>query len=153
MRAVIGQRISVAATRTLLTRLIGADGRFPSASQLLERDCSGIGLTRARVQTIAALAAAVADGRVHFRAGQSLDAFVAGLVELPGIGPWTAHYIAMRALGHPDAFPFGDLIVRRALSDPSPRDERAQSEAWRPWRSYVVLHLWTEASEQVSTSP
>ena len=112
----------------------------------------GIGLTRARALTIRALASAVVDGRVHFRAGQSLDAFVDALVALPGIGPWTAHYIAMRALGHPDAFPFGDLIVRRALGNPTPRVERAMAEYWRPWRSYVVLHLWTEASEQGSPS-
>ena len=148
VRAIVGQRISVAATRTLLTRLIGEDGRFPAATQLLDRDLGGIGLTQARARTIHALAAAVADGRVHFRAGQSLDAFVDALVALPGIGPWTAHYIAMRALGHPDAFPFGDLIVRRALGDPTPRAEREQAERWRPWRSYVVLHLWTDTSEQ-----
>ena len=73
------------------------------------------------------------------------------MVALPGIGPWTAHYIAMRALGHPDAFPFGDLIVRRALGDPKPRHERDIADTWRPWRSYVVLHLWTEVSEQMST--
>jgi AraC family transcriptional regulator of adaptative response / DNA-3-methyladenine glycosylase II len=150
VRAVVGQRISVAATRTLLTRLIGDDGRFPTPTQLIERDFDGIGLTKARVQNLRALAAAVADGRVHFRAGQSLDAFVAPLIALPGIGPWTAHYIAMRALGHPDAFPFGDLIVRRALGNPTPRIERDMAEAWRPWRSYVVLHLWTESSEQAS---
>lgn len=148
VRAVVGQRISVAATRTLLTRLIGDDGRFPTPTQLIERDLDGIGLTKARVQTLRALAAAVADGRVHFRAGQSLDAFVAPLIALPGIGPWTAHYIAMRALGHPDAFPFGDLIVRRALGNPTPRSERDMAEVWRPWRSYVALHLWTESSEQ-----
>lgn len=150
VRAIVGQRISVAATRTLLTRLIGDDGRFPSATELLDRPLDGIGLTRTRAQTIRALAAAVVAGRVHFRAGQSLDAFVDALVALPGIGPWTAHYIAMRALGHPDAFPFGDLIVRRALGNPTPRIEREMAEAWRPWRSYVVLHLWTETSEQAS---
>ena len=116
---------------------------------MLGREFDGIGLTRARVQTIRALASAVVDGRIHFRAGQSLDAFVDALVALPGIGPWTAHYIAMRALGHPDAFPFGDLIVRRALGNPTPRAEREMAETWRPWRSYVALHLWTEASEQL----
>ncbi|HWT17251.1 MAG TPA: AlkA N-terminal domain-containing protein [Patescibacteria group bacterium] len=147
VRAVVGQRISVAATRTLLSRLIDASGRFPSAAELLDREVGSIGLTQARVRTIRALASAVVQGRVHFRAGQSLDAFVDALVELPGIGPWTAHYIAMRALGHPDAFPFGDLIVRRALGNPTPRAERELVDAWRPWRSYVVLHLWTEASE------
>ena len=147
IRAVLGQRISVAATRTLLARLIGDDGRFPTPEQLAERDPTLIGGTRARAQTVLALSRAVADGRVHFRAGQSLDDVVATLVELPGIGPWTAHYIAMRALGHPDAFPFGDLIVRRAIGDPTPRVEREIAEAWRPWRAYAVLHLWTQTSE------
>lgn len=151
VRAVVGQRISVAATRTLLTRMIASDGRFPSPDQLGLRDLAGIGLTRSRAATIQSLARAVDSGRVHFRAGQSLDAFVEGLVQIPGIGPWTAHYIAMRALGHPDAFPFGDLIVRRALGDPKPRHERDIADTWRPWRSYVVLHLWTEVSEQMST--
>ena len=147
VRAVVGQRISVAATRTLLTRMIASDGRFPAPAAIGQHDLAGIGLTRSRAATIQALARAVLSGRVHFRAGQSLDAFVEGLVQIPGIGPWTAHYIAMRALGHPDAYPLGDLIVKRALGNPTPSQERARAEAWRPWRSYVVLHLWTAASE------
>lgn len=147
VRAVVGQRISVAATRTLLTRMIASDGRFPAPAAIGQHDLAGIGLTRSRAATIQALARAVLSGRVHFRAGQSLDAFVEGLVQIPGIGPWTAHYVAMRALGHPDAYPLGDLIVKRALGNPTPSQERARAEAWRPWRSYVVLHLWTAASE------
>jgi AraC family transcriptional regulator of adaptative response / DNA-3-methyladenine glycosylase II len=147
VRAIVGQRISVAATRTLLARMIAADGRFPSAATLAEADLHGVGLTRQGSTSIRALARAVCDGRVHFRAGQSLEASVAALEQLPGIGPWTAHYIAMRALGHPDAYPIADLVVRRALGDPTPKRERELAEAWRPWRSYVVLHLWTEASE------
>ncbi|MBK6727454.1 MAG: DNA-3-methyladenine glycosylase 2 family protein [Xanthomonadales bacterium] len=147
VRAVVGQRISVAATRTMLTRMIASDVRFPAPAALSQRDLTGIGLTRSRAATIQSLARAVASGRVHFRAGQSLDAFVEGLVQIPGIGMWTAHYIAMRALGHPDAYPLGDLIVKRALGNPTPSQERTRAEAWRPWRSYVVLHLWTAASE------
>ena len=147
VRAVVGQRISVAATRTMLTRMIASDVRFPAPAALSQRDLTGIGLTRSRAATIQSLARAVASGRVHFRAGQPLDAFVEGLLQIPGIGPWTAHYIAMRALGHPDAYPLGDLIVKRALGNPTPSQERTRAEAWRPWRSYVVLHLWTAASE------
>lgn len=149
IRAVLGQRISVAATRTLLSRMIGAEQgapRFPDAATLASRDPANFGVPSARAAAVLALSRAVADGHVHFRAGQSLDAFVATLVELPGIGPWTAHYIAMRALGHPDAFPVGDLTVRRALGNPRTRDELAIAEHWRPWRAYAVLHLWTMTS-------
>ena len=149
IRAVLGQRISVAATRSLLARMIrNEDGsaRFPNAEMLAARDPSQFGVPKARAIAVLALARAVADGHIHFRGGQSLDAFVAALVELPGIGPWTANYIAMRALGHPDAFPIGDLIVRRALGNPTPREERALAEHWRPWRAYAVLHLWSMTS-------
>ena len=97
-----------------------------------------------------ALSRAVADGRIHFRAGQSLDEVVAALVELPGIGPWTAHYIAMRALGHPDAFPAEDLVLQKALpNDGSRLGAKAlatHAQAWQPWRGYAVIHLWRDAA-------
>ncbi len=68
------------------------------------------------------------------------------LVALPGIGDWTAQYVAMRALGWPDAFPAGDLVVRRALGETRPARAVIRSEAWRPWRAYAVLHLWSNAT-------
>jgi AraC family transcriptional regulator of adaptative response / DNA-3-methyladenine glycosylase II len=79
----------------------------------------------------------------------SLDATIEAMTALPGIGPWTAHYIAMRALGEPDAFPSSDLILRRAAADRpgetlTERELLEKAEAWRPWRAYAALHLWTE---------
>jgi AraC family transcriptional regulator of adaptative response / DNA-3-methyladenine glycosylase II len=99
------------------------------------------------------LAAAVLDGRIDFRAGQRLDDFVQRFVALPGIGPWTAHYVAMRALSHPDAFPAGDLVLQQVLGAGTRLTEReteARSQAWRPWRAYAVLHLWHLSGERAA---
>jgi AraC family transcriptional regulator of adaptative response / DNA-3-methyladenine glycosylase II len=87
----------------------------------------------------------VVDGRLDFRAGQSLAGFVERCVALPGIGPWTAHYMALRALALPDAFPAGDLVLQQVLGGDARLSERAteaRSQPWRPWRAYAVLHLW-----------
>ncbi len=157
VRAVLGQQISVAAARTLATRLVQRFGApvplpeggswhdFPTAPVLAGADLSDIGLTRRRARTLNAMARAVAEGRVGFQAGQGLDAFVATWTALPGIGPWTAHYIAMRALGHPDAFPAADLVLRRTAGAGtvlSTRELETRSQAWRPWRAYVTTLLW-----------
>ena len=97
------------------------------------------------------MARAVLDGAVDFRREATLDEFVARWTALPGIGPWTAHYIAMRALGHPDAFPAEDLVLQRALpgdgSRLSARALHAQAQAWRPWRAYSVIQLWRDAAQ------
>ena len=89
------------------------------------------------------------DGRVDFRPERTLDDFTSRWVALPGIGPWTAHYIALRALGHPDAFPADDLVLQRAVpNDGSRMSAKAlgiRSEAWRPWRAYSVIHLWRDS--------
>jgi AraC family transcriptional regulator of adaptative response / DNA-3-methyladenine glycosylase II len=105
-----------------------------------------IGLPRARARTLNTIARAVSDGTVGFHAEQTLEQFVAAWVELRGIGDWTAHYIAMRALSHPDAFPAADLVLRKAVTPdrslaPLPQ-LRALADCWRPWRAYAVLHLW-----------
>ena len=119
---------------------------FPTAVALANADLREIGVTTARAATIRGVAQALLDGRVDFRADQSLDTFVSRWVELPGIGEWTAHYIAMRALSEPDAFPAADLILRReATADATPLTTKAltvRAEAWRPWRAYAVMHLW-----------
>jgi AraC family transcriptional regulator, regulatory protein of adaptative response / DNA-3-methyladenine glycosylase II len=165
LRAVLGQQISVAAARTLAERLVrsfgmnvrlpdGTDAQlFPQPETLADADLSSIGLTRSRAQTLRTIARAVCDGSVGFGAEQSLDNFVASWTELPGIGAWTAHYIAMRALSDPDAFPAADLVLRKALAQdgslmPVKTLENA-AQAWRPWRAYAVLHLWRQASEGV----
>lgn len=171
VRAVLGQQISVAAARTLALRLLDRFGlpvaltdmpaltrRFPTPATLAEADLGSIGLTRARADTLRGLARAVLDGRLRFDLTSGLDAFVEACCLLPGIGPWTAHYIALRGLGHPDAFPAADLILRRAAADGAAALTASQlgrrAEAWRPWRGYAVFHLWRHASTlDVARSP
>lgn len=167
VRAVLGQQVSVAAARTLATRLVQGFGAaaarsgeagmhvgFPGPEQLASADLRAIGLTQARAQTIQTLAQALLEERVDFRPDQSLAEFVQRWCALPGIGPWTAHYIAMRALGHPDAFPAGDLVLQKALAPPGERLSatalEARSQAWRPWRAYAVFHLWRQAASAMA---
>jgi len=158
VRAILGQQVSVAAARTLAARIAGKHGTpyaegesvglgalFPEPETLADAPLEAIGVMRARADAIRTLARAVAEKRVHFRTEQTLAAFEESLVALPGIGPWTAHYVAMRALGQPDAFPAADLILRRAAGRGetlSTRATEAMSEAWRPWRAYAVMLLW-----------
>ncbi|MFN0059347.1 MAG: AlkA N-terminal domain-containing protein [Planctomycetota bacterium] len=153
VRAVLGQQVSVAAARTFAMRLVAAGGSehaFPTPKAIIEMDLSRIGLTRRRCETLAALARAVHDGEIEFHAGQDLATFVAALCQVEGIGAWTAHYVALRALRHPDAFPAADLVLRQvAGSKNEPLKTRALeqlSQPWRPWRSYAVLHLWRLAN-------
>ena len=161
VRAVLGQQVSVAAGRTLAARLVarigqpiagGEDGLthlFPSPAAMAVADLDGLGITGARVRALQALAEAVTRGTVVF--GAPVEKVAAALVALPGFGPWTAQYVALRALGEPDAFPVGDLVLRRmaspngALLTPRALEERA--ERWRPWRGYATLHLWRAAGD------
>jgi len=162
MRAIIGQQVSVAAARTFTARLAQefgealpagfADGLlhlFPTPEALADADLSRIGLTRTRADTVRTVARAVLDGRVDFRSERTLEDFVACWVALPGIGPWTANYIAMRALGHPDAFPADDLVLQNAVPTDGTRMTAkaltARAEAWRPWRAYAVMQLWKDS--------
>jgi AraC family transcriptional regulator of adaptative response / DNA-3-methyladenine glycosylase II len=162
VRAIIGQQISVAGARTLATRLshrfgqplpiplsLGLDHLFPTPEALADADLATIGLTRARAETVRTMARALLDGRVDFKPERTLDDFTSRWVALPGVGPWTAHYIAMRALGHPDAFPADDLVLQRAVPNDGSRLSAkaltARSEAWRPWRAYSVIHLWKDS--------
>ena len=93
------------------------------------------------------MARAVSEGSVRLDRHADVDATMAALEELPGIGPWTAHYVAMRALRWPDAFPASDLGIRKALGGLSAKETVARAEAWRPWRAYAAIHLWTSLSE------
>ena len=164
VRAVLGQQVSVAGATTLARRLVdaygesrvdareGLDRMFPTPERLRDAPLEKIGLPKTRAATLRSLAMAVIAQRIHFGPGQRLDAFVESLVALPGIGPWTAHYVAMRALGHPDAFPAGDLVLQQVLGGDKRLSERAtdaRSQAWRPWRAYTVLHLWHLANDAV----
>ena len=158
VRAVLGQQVSVAAARTLAARVaatygtpfaegtdVGLNALFPTPDVLVDAALETQGVTGARAATIRGLACAVLAGRVQFRAELPLAAFENDLVALPGIGPWTANYIAMRALAQPDAFPAADLILRRAAGAGrtlASRELEHMSEDWRPWRAYAVMLLW-----------
>ena len=159
VRAVIGQQISVAGARTLLGRIVTAYGvpysaddapaglthAFPSARVLATRtvdELRAIGLTAARVRTLIELATAIANGHLTLAMGADIERTRAALEKIPGIGPWTSSYIAMRALGWPDAFLESDLIVRKVMRESRAAGARVRSEAWRPWRAYAVMHLW-----------
>ena len=157
VRAIVGQQVSVKAARTLLGRLAAAHGDsvdaggtlparlFPTPQRIASldpRDLARLGLVASRARAIHALAAAVAGGAISLEPGADVEATMRSLCALPGVGDWTAHYVAMRALRWPDAFPAGDLVVRRALGATSAARAEARSAAWRPWRAYAVMHLW-----------
>jgi AraC family transcriptional regulator of adaptative response / DNA-3-methyladenine glycosylase II len=110
-------------------------------------ELASLGLTGARAGTVVALAQAFAGGRLSLEPGVDPDAALKQLTALPGVGPWTANYIAMRALGWPDAFPKEDIALRKALGGVTPAGAEALSQAWRPWRSYAVMHLWRMVSD------
>ena len=170
-RAVLGQQVSVRAARTLAARLVARFGTplpapepgqpthaWPTASRLAlaSVDALGaLGLTRARARTLQGLAAAVAERAVVLdpereREEIDLPAVRDALLALPGIGPWTADYIALRALGSPDAFPSGDLGIRKALGGISAAEAERRAERWRPFRAYAAAHLWLGTSEETS---
>jgi len=157
VRAVLGQQVSVAAARTLAGRFVEAFGEpvatpfgdlraaFPPPARVARldpADLEAIGVTRTRGRAILALARAVVGGHLSLEPNGDVEGAMARLKALPGIGNWTAQYIAMRALAWPDAFPDGDAGVLRALGESSPARARARAEAWRPWRAYAVMHLW-----------
>jgi AraC family transcriptional regulator of adaptative response / DNA-3-methyladenine glycosylase II len=161
VRAILGQQVSVAAATQLASRLVTMFGRpydasprpeglthlFPTAERLRDADVAAIGMPRVRGRAIAALAEAAAGEPHLFDPGQDPAALTARLRAIPGIGDWTAQYIAMRALHDSDAFPSGDIGLQRALAKhgrrPTAEKMAARAEAWRPWRAYATLHLWT----------
>ena len=152
-RAILGQQITVKGATTLAGRIAkrygqsvsvgeGLSNLFPSPKVLGEASFTNIGLTEKRAGTIRALARAVCEGRISFDRVVDTEALLTQLREIPGIGPWTAQYVAMRALGEPDAFPSGDIALLHALNLKSSRELEKRAEAWRPWRSYATLYLW-----------
>ena len=152
VRAILGQQVSVARATALAGVLVEQLGRpvrgiaplglthqFPGARVVARADLTQLGLTTARARALQGFAAAIASGELVLDRGAGLDETVRDLCALPGIGPWTANYVAMRACGERDAFPASDLALRRVLgSDPS-----AAAEPWRPWRAYAAMHLWS----------
>lgn len=148
VRAVVGQQVSVAGARTLLGRIVARAGEpvgdghlFPTPERLAEADLEGLGLTGRRVRTLRELARLVADGELDLDGAQDPADAAARLLAVPGIGPWTTGYIAMRALRDPDAWPSGDLGLLRAMRRLAISDD--DTERWRPWRAYAALHLWS----------
>lgn len=165
VRAILGQQITVKAATTIAGRYVAALGeavRTPHAG--LERlapapdrvahapveALAALGIVRARAESIRALAREMAAGRLSLEPGAQPEEVIARLTTLPGVGPWTAQYIAMRALRWPDAFPKEDVAARKALGGVSAGAADAASQAWRPWRSYALLHLWQTASQPKS---
>ncbi|WP_213957017.1 AlkA N-terminal domain-containing protein [Variovorax sp. dw_954] len=157
VRAVLGQQITVAAARTMGTRLVAAFGEpietpvkglgrlfpTPAAISAASGDALGqLGIVKQRQAALQALAREVADGRLALHAGADVPATLAALQALPGIGDWTAQYIAMRALRWPDAFPAGDVALQKALGVTGAKAAHEASLGWRPWRSYAVLRAW-----------
>jgi AraC family transcriptional regulator of adaptative response / DNA-3-methyladenine glycosylase II len=160
VRAILGQQVSIKAANTIAGRLVKRYGEppqtagddelvylFPRAERLAEAPLSDIGLMPRRAEAIRALARAVRDGELVFGTTIGLEEVIELLMALPGIGPWTAHYIAMRALSEPDAFPAGDLGLRRAAAQTkgsmlTEAQLRQRAEAWRPWRAYGAMYLW-----------
>jgi AraC family transcriptional regulator of adaptative response / DNA-3-methyladenine glycosylase II len=158
VRAVLGQQITVRAATTLAGRFAGAFGDavttpypalqrvFPSAQVIAGRsidDIAKLGIIAARARTIRTLAQAIADKKLVLDSSAPVESTLAALKTIPGIGDWTAQYIAMRALAWPDAFPHTDYGVMKALNETNAKRVLAKAEAWRPWRAYAVMHLWS----------
>jgi len=157
VRAILGQQVTVKAATTITGRFASAFGEaieaphtglerlFPTPKVIAEASPGDIavqGIIAARARAIHVLAIAMAEGRLVLEPDANVDETLAALQSIQGIGPWTAHYIAMRALAWPDAFPHPDVAVLKAMNETNGRRALAQAEAWRPFRAYAVLHLW-----------
>lgn len=163
VRAVLGQQVSVVGARTLAARLVAEIGEplrnshgslthaFPTAGAIADHDPAKLAMPKSRRRALAAMCRAIADGDLVIDAGADRAELSAALLALPGIGPWTVAYVSMRALADPDVFMPTDLGVRHGLEriglDGSPAAASAVAQAWRPWRSYAVHHLWAHLSD------
>jgi AraC family transcriptional regulator of adaptative response / DNA-3-methyladenine glycosylase II len=165
-RAIIGQQVTVVGARTLATRLVGELGTplelagdhqvtrlFPTAEALAEVDPERLAMPRARGRALAAVADALADGSVVLDRSADRAEVRAGLLALPGIGPWTADYVAFRVLGDPDVFLPTDVGVRHAAERLGIDDVADHSQRWRPWRSYALIHLWSALAGDQGPEP
>jgi DNA-3-methyladenine glycosylase II len=185
VRAIVGQQVSVKAATTIVGRLVqrvgkpiaghphaGTAWRFPSPADLAAADLAGIGMPGKRVAALQGFAAAVASGAVVIERGAEqtaapqgaatdasldLDAMRAALLALPGIGPWTVEYVAMRAWRDANAWPATDLVLMQAIAARDPAlvratQQRARSDAWRPWRAYAAMHLWNEIADRAGAA-
>jgi AraC family transcriptional regulator of adaptative response / DNA-3-methyladenine glycosylase II len=161
VRAILGQQISVAAARTLTGRLALMLGEpladdvgtlrvaFPRPEAVAAASLAGLGVPASRSATLVAVARAICEGSLDLSPGTDGEAARAALLAIRGVGPWTADYVALRGLGDADAFLPSDLVIRQVLAEgealPSPAAVERQSQRWRPWRAYAVVHLWASA--------
>jgi AraC family transcriptional regulator of adaptative response / DNA-3-methyladenine glycosylase II len=163
VRAILGQQVTVAAARTIAGRFAAALGDhvgtpfgalttvFPNAARVADTTAgliARLGMPEARARTVIALARAVADRNLVLTPHTNIEATLESLRALPGVGEWTAQYIAMRALAWPDAFPHTDVGVMKALGEKDARRVLEAGEAWRPWRAYAVMHLWNSRTRE-----
>jgi AraC family transcriptional regulator of adaptative response / DNA-3-methyladenine glycosylase II len=163
VRAILGQQVTVKAATRIAARLASAFGEpiatpharlhllFPRAAAIAALAPEAIaaqGVIATRARSIVALAREVVAGRLRLEPSAEVGATIAALDALPGVGPWTAEYIAMRALAWPDAFPHPDVAVLKAMKQSKPAQALALAESWRPWRGYAVLHLWKSLEKQ-----
>jgi len=159
VRTVVGQQVSVRAATTVMGRIVTRFGRdiswpgsagltthFPSPTVLADGDLSTIGMPAGRIRALRTLARTVADKSLTLTRTDPA-AVRAALLSLPGIGPWTVEYFALRGLRDPDAWPGSDLILKRAVGQ-TPRGAPLITEAWRPFRAYAAMHLWYDASRK-----
>jgi len=162
VRVVLGQQISVRAATTLAGRLVERFGApfagdpdlqrlFPEPTDLQDAPLEEIGLPAARAEALRGLARQVVEGTLPLDGSAELEELVRALCAVPGVGPWTAHTLAMRVAGEPDAFPASDLVLRQAGAGPgrpplAPAELEAKAEPWRPFRAYAAMHLWTHAA-------
>ena len=172
VRAILGQQITVTAARGLAGKLVDAYGvriddpfaaslgltrAFPRPEQLVGQEIAALGMPRARGAALEALARTVAADPTIFTPRADLESAIAALKALPGVGEWTAQYIALRELREPDAFPQADIGLLRGMADqagvrPTPAELLTRAEAWRPWRAYAAQHLWTADASQIATT-
>ena len=168
VRAILGQQVTVAAATTIAGRFAGTFGErvdaphagldclFPTAARIAATapsEIAALGIIASRARAIVALAREVDRGSLRLEPSAPIDETLAALERIPGVGPWTAQYIAMRALAWPDAFPHPDVAVLKAMGETNGRRALARAEAWRPWRSYAVLHLWKSLERPAGATP
>ncbi|CAB3770196.1 DNA-3-methyladenine glycosylase family protein [Paraburkholderia solisilvae] len=171
VRAIVGQQVSVKAATTIIGRLVERAGRriedhphertawrFPTPAALARADLAKIGMPGKRVAALQGFAQAVADGTVPLDQPSADTATLrSALLALPGIGPWTVEYVAMRAWRDADAWPAWDLVLMQSIAarDPAlirPTQQRTRTDAWRPWRAYAAMHLWNEVTDRMGAA-
>jgi 3-methyladenine DNA glycosylase/8-oxoguanine DNA glycosylase len=159
VRAVLGQQVSVDRATVLARRLLERFGQdaLSNPRRLARADVASVGMPGKRGEAIRELASAVADGRLELHDGADPESLQQALCDLPGIGPWTAGYVAMRVAKDPDAFPAGDWVVLKMLEGTTASAEAraiaagrpgSRADAWRPWRAYAVMYLWKRSQQQ-----